>query len=184
MSVAATPNRNENTSGQVAHPEAPLATNGLVAYRAESPEDILKIRDTVLEAHAEGRYSHLPFSGEKFERAYTKAIRHPADTLSVYVQHNGVTVGILNAGVGDYYLGIGGRMVTVYALYVSGKVRNSLLGGRVGIKLMRMATDWSKLQKAEEIQIHSTSGIDAERTDRLLSRLGFKAIGGNYVARI
>ncbi len=52
--------------------------------------------------------------------------------------------------------------------------------GRIGLKLIRMVTDWAKSQEAIEMHIHSTSGIDPERTDKLLSRLGFKTYGGNY----
>ncbi|MGK2226858.1 MAG: hypothetical protein ACI9GK_000664 [Devosia sp.] len=47
-----------------------------------------------------------------------------------------------------------------------------------------MVCDWAKAQGAEELHIHSTSGIDPERTDKLLTRLGFKAYGGNYAVRL
>ena len=43
-----------------------------------------------------------------------------------------------------------------------------------------MASDWAKAQNATELHVHSTSGIDPERTDKLLKRLGFRAYGGNY----
>jgi len=159
-------------------------TDGLVIYRASQPEEILRVRDISLEFHAECRYAHLPFSEEKFIRAYTKAIRNPHDTLAIYIQYRGKTVGVLNAGVGDYYLGEGGRMVTIYVMYVSGKVRGTFLGGKVGVRLLRMVTDWAKSQNAEEIHIHATSGIEPKRTDKLLTRMGFVTYGGNYVARL
>lgn len=157
---------------------------GLQIYRASSQEEILRIKDISLEFHAESRYGHLPFSEEKFIRAYTKAIRNPHDTLAIYIQYKGETVGVLNAGVGDYYLGVGGRMVTIYVMYVSGKIRGSFLGGKVGVKLLRIVSEWAKSQNAEEIHIHSTSGIEAKRTDKLLNRMGFVPYGGNYVARL
>ena len=47
-----------------------------------------------------------------------------------------------------------------------------------------MVCDWAKAQGAEELHIHLTSGIDPERTDKLLTRLGFKAYGGNYAVRL
>jgi hypothetical protein len=156
-------------------------TSDLKMFRATRPEEILKIKDISREFHAESRYAHLEFSEEKFIRAYTKAIKNPADTLSVYVQYKGETVGVLSAGVGDYYLGVGGKMATIYVMYVSAKIRSTMLGGKVGIRLIRTVMDWAKSQEANEVHIHSTAGIEPERTDKLLTRLGFKPYGGNYV---
>lgn len=155
---------------------------GLILHQASRAEDIVHLRDLVLEFHSECRYAHLPFSEEKLIRAYTKSINNPNDTLSLYVQRDGETVGALNAGVGDYYLGVGGRMATVYGVYVSKRVRGSFLGGKVGIKLIRAVSDWAKSKGAEEIHIHTNSGIETMRTDKLLTRLGFNATGANYIA--
>lgn len=147
----------------------------LVVYRASRAEEI---------SHAESRYAYLPFSEEKIILVYTKAISSPQNTLVIYIQYNGETVGMFHAGIGDYYLGIGGRMVTIYALYVIAKVRSTYLGGKVGVKLLRLVSEWAKSQDAEEIHIHSTSGIEPERTDKMLTRVGFKTYGGNYAARL
>lgn len=157
---------------------------GLRIFRATQQEEILAIRDIALEFHNESRYAHIPFSEKKFVRAFSKGISSPEDTLAIYVQHQGKTVGLLSAGAGDYYLGEGGRMVTIYAVYVSASIRDSLLGGKVGLKLIRMAGDWAKAQRAEELHIHATSGIEPKRTDKLLRRLGFKTFGGNYSVRV
>lgn len=160
------------------------ATDGLFIYRARHTEEIPNVRDIVREFHAESRFSHLPFSEEKFIRFYTKALSRPQNTFLVYIQYKSKTVGVLHASVGDYYLGIGGRMVTVYGLYVSAKVRDTYLGGKVGVKLLRLVSEWAKSQNAEEIHIHSTSGIEPKRTDKMLTRMGFESYGGNYVARL
>lgn len=39
-------------------------------------------------------------------------LNNPDDTLGAYVRHGDKVVGLLQAGVGDYYLGEGGRMDT------------------------------------------------------------------------
>ena len=152
--------------------------------RATRQEEILEIRDLVLEYHAESRYAHLPFSEKKFIRGFSKALSSPSDTLAVYVQYKGATIALLHAGAGDYYLGEGGRMVTIYAMYVSPRIRKSLLGGRVGTKLLRMAGEWAKQQSAQELHVHSTSGLSPGRTDKLMIAMGFVAYGGNYVATV
>ncbi|MGJ8528312.1 hypothetical protein [Maritalea sp.] len=180
---AALPNSDISTDNQN-QTEPSNGSHGLKIFRATRQEEILKIKDISLEFHGESRYAHLAFSEEKFIRAFTKAIRNPHDTLAIYVQYRGETVAVLNAGAGDYYLGVGGRMVTIYVMYVSAKVRHTLLGGKVGVKLLRIVSDWAKSQHAKEIHIHSTSGIEPERTDKLLTRMGFKVIGGNYVVGV
>lgn len=159
-------------------------SEGLVVYRASKAKEIVNIRNIAMEFHAESRYAHLQFSDEKMIHQYTKAITNSSGVLVIYVQYGGETVGLLQAGVGDYYLGVGGRMVTIYSLYVSAKVRGTFLGGKVGVKLLRLVTEWAKSQNAEEMHIHATSGIDPNRADKMLSRMGFKTIGGNYVARL
>ncbi|MEP5621841.1 MAG: hypothetical protein ABJP82_04610 [Hyphomicrobiales bacterium] len=74
--------------------------------------------------------------------------------------------------------------MTIYSLYVSSKVRGTYLGGKVGVKLLRLATEWVKSQDAEEMHIHATSGIEPNRADKMLTRMGFETIGGNYIARL
>jgi hypothetical protein len=177
--------RTEGDIGPDLSQAAKLQRNGgLKVFRASRQEEILAVRDIALEYHAESRYAHIPFSERKFIRFFSKAISSPNDTLALYVQHNGRTVGLLNAGVGEYYLGEGGRMVTVYALYVSKAARASALGGRVTVKLIRILNDWAKAQESAEVHVHVTSGVEPERTDRLLRRLGYRSYGGNYVAHV
>lgn len=68
--------------------------------------------------------------------------------------------------------------------YVPRSARDTMLGGRVTLKMMRIVTDWAKAQGALELHMHSTSGIAAQRTDRMLRRLGFRTYGGSYVMGI
>jgi len=64
------------------------------------------------------------------------------------------------------------------------KIRGTFLGGKVGVKLMRVVSDWARAQGAEELHIYSTAGIDPAHSDRFFRRLGFQPYGGNYVARL
>lgn len=185
MSQAAEVVRDENASRNSfakARTEFGRSTSDLKIIRATRIEEITEIRDIAHEFHAESRYAHLPFSEEKFARFCGNSLLRPEENIALYVQYQGRTVGILTAGAGDYYLGEGGRMVTVYVMYVSASIRETLLGGKIGMRLIRMVSEWARSQKAEELHIHSTSGIDPERTDRLLRRLGFRTYGGNYAA--
>lgn len=145
---------------------------------------MLLIRPLAEAFHRESRYGHIPFSERKFKRHFLQTLNNPDDTLGAYVRHGNNVVGLLQAGVGDYYLGEGGRMVTVLSFYVPRAVRDTLLGGRVTLKMMRIVSDWAKAQGALELHMHSTSGIAPQRTDRMLRRLGFKTYGGSYALGI
>jgi len=134
---------------------------------------MLLIRPLAEEFHRESRYGHIPFSERKFKRHFLQTLNNPDDTLGAYVRHGDKVVGPLQAGVGDYYLGEGGRMVTVLTPRA---VRDTMLGGRVTLKMLRIVTDWAKAQGALELHMHSTSGIAPQRTDRMLRRLGFKGL--------
>ena len=156
-------------------------SGGLVAVRVRRPDEMLLIRPLAEEFHRESRYGQIPFSERKFKRQFLQTLNNPDDTLGAYVRHCDKVVGLLQAGAGDYYLGEGGRMVTVLTFYVPRSVRDSMLGGRVTLKMMRIVSDWAKAQGALELHMHSTSGIAPQRTDRMLRRLGFKTYGGSYV---
>jgi hypothetical protein len=160
------------------------AGSELKIIRATRIEEISEIRDIAHEFHAESRYAHVPFSEEKFTRFCSNALLRPGENIALYVRYQARTVGVLTAGAGDYYLGEGGRLVTVFVMYVSASIRETLLGGKIGIRLIRIVSEWARAQGAEELHIHSTSGIDPERTDKLLTRIGFKPYGGNYAARL
>lgn len=212
------------------------ASKSLKAYRVTSPADVERMEAIAREAHAESRYGHIPFSREKFLRANKRILTGGEDALALYLTygdegaephpndtplilsaskdgaaaHHPQIVGLLGAEVDEYFLGTGTRIATCHVLYVSAAIRPTLLGGRVGTKLIRLFADfevsfgqscrwhdWSregheaygrmakaKSRGAAELNIHVTSGIDPERTDKLLTRLGFAPYGGNYSGRV
>lgn len=75
-------------------------------------------------------------------------------------------------------------MATTYIVYVSQSVRKILLGGKIGVRLIRLLVDWSKAQEVQEIHISATAGIEPEHMDSFVRRLGFEAYGGNYVVQL
>ena len=157
--------------------------SGMTTHQAVTQEDVVRLVGLANEAHAESRFAHLPFSEEKYFRAYSNVIGSRS-SVAFYVCNNGRPVGITGATVGEHYLGFGGRMATAFTVYVSAEVRGTLLGGKVAVRLVRMLADWAKAQEAEELHILSTAGIVPEQTDRFLKKLGFQPYGGNYVARV
>lgn len=72
------------------------------------------------------------------------------------------------------------RTATVVAFYV----RPSVLNGEAAVKLMQAFRNWAEAAKADEIQLHVTSGVRMAETDRFMRRLGFRPTGGNYVQEL
>ncbi len=164
-------------------PAAP-ARGGIKTFLVTRPEEVELILPLAREFHAESRYGHIPFSELKFRRVFAAGLDRPEESMGAYVMRGELVVGLVHVRVGDYFLGEGGRMATLHAFYISAAIRHSLLGGKVALRLLRVAMDWARARNVEETHIWSTSGIDAERTDSLLKRFGFKMYGGNYVAAV
>jgi len=172
----------ENSSGVPlsSHTKSTGNSARIVVHQVTTVEQIHQIKDLAIEFHNESRFSHIPFSEEKYLRAYLGTLDQKND-IAFFITLDGKPVGIIGAKVGDYFLGEGGRMATTYVVYVSKSVRKTLLGGKIGVRLVRLLVDWCKAQEVEEIHILATAGIEPEHTDAFLRRLGFEPYGGNYV---
>jgi hypothetical protein len=72
------------------------------------------------------------------------------------------------------------RTATVVAFYV----RPSVLNGEAALKLIQAFRNWAEAAKADEIQLHVTSGVKMAETDRFMRRIGFRQTGGNYVQEL
>ena len=72
-------------------------------------------------------------------------------------------------------------LMTIHNLNVAKTLRASLAGGRVTLGLLKRAEAWSRAKGAREILFHVTSGVETERTERMMRKLGYAAMGGNWV---
>jgi len=156
---------------------------GITARQVTTIQDIAHLIGLAKEFHEESRFSHIPFSEEKYFKIYSKVLKQK-NNIAFFINYKGRPVGIISAVVGDYFLGDGGRMVTTNIIYVSSSIRSSFLGSRVGVRLVRLISSWAKAQEVEELHIHTAAGIEPEHSDRFFKKLGFVPYGGNYVARV
>lgn len=140
--------------------------------------------DLVQAAHEESRFGYIPFSRDKARRVMVQALTEGARHLIAVAEIRGRPEGFVFASVGEYLVGTGALIVTVNAIYTSRNLRGSLLGGRTALGLFRAVARWSKGIGAREILLHATSGIGGARTLRTIDRIGFKLVGGTYVATV
>ena len=158
---------------------------GKISLRlAKSVSDLEYLRPVSLEFHAESRFGDIAYSHKKRDDLFMKAIENPRYYALVIAEREDEPVGFIFATVGEYLVGYGDLITTVYSFYVRRKFRASLAGGKAAVRLLSSIVKWSEARNAREVMIHVTSGIDLQRTDRFLRRARFGVVGGNYSLRL
>ncbi len=169
-------------------PESPKSPKG---GRALSPKGLVRIRlaeteadiDALMELgrlnHAESSYANMPLDEAHLRQRAREALRQRGRYALLLAERDGRAVGMLVAFC-DRHLLSNTRGVTVYTWFVKPDAR----GGMAAIKLLRGVKRWAGARDARNIYLNVTSGVDVRRTDRLLKRLGFQFIGGNYALGI
>ncbi len=168
-------------TGYYKRPSKDLISGGLDFVVASKLDQILQLQPLAEEAMTESRFRAARFSKAKFvsvaERAAADTSRHGVLIASL----SGYPIGFSYCNVGEPLVGTGLLITTVQVLYVSKSTRDTLLGGKAANALLNGAFNWSKSRRAEEMFVHTTSGIKAEVNDRFLRRRGFRVVGGSYV---
>lgn len=150
---------------------------------ADTLADLEYLRPVSLELHEESRFSDIPYSHKKRDKLLAKAINEPNLYGLIIAQFGEDPVGYIFCTVGEYLVGDGELITTVYAFYVRKKYRGTLVGGKAAVRLISGVVKWSEARNVREVMIHVTSGIDIQRTDRFLRRAKFGVIGANYALR-
>ncbi|MEM8689877.1 MAG: GNAT family N-acetyltransferase [Pseudomonadota bacterium] len=158
-----------------------LYKQGKLRIRASARrEDIDYTRILSVEAHEEGRFRDYRFSHKKRDAFLMNAVTNPQFWHLIIAEVDATPVGFLYCVANEYIVGVEDLMTTVYAYYVRKQFRETMIGGKAAILMMRACIGWSRKKNCREVMVHATSGIDALRTDRFLKRTGFSTIGGNY----
>lgn len=147
---------------------------------ASSLGDLEFLRPVSIEFHEESRFSEIPYSHKKRDDMMVQAINNRERYALMIAEYKGEPVGFLFCTAGEYLVGYGDLITTVYSFYVRKKYRGSLVGGRAAVRLLKGAVKWSQMRNVREIMVHVTSGIDIQRTDKFLRRTGFGIVGANY----
>ncbi|MBI5329540.1 MAG: GNAT family N-acetyltransferase [Betaproteobacteria bacterium] len=126
--------------------------------------------------HEESRFRAYPLNPVKSMQLFDELLGHPGRAiLLLAVQEDGAVTGML----GGYLTGLFFADAVVaqeQVFYVHPEAR----GGAAALKLLLAFRAWTEKQGAAEIHIGVSSGIDLDRFDRLMQRLGFTCSGSNY----
>ncbi len=148
---------------------------------AETLDEILTLEWLAKEALAESRFRAARFSLEKFTKAAERAAADTSRHGVLIATRSDHPIGFAYCNIGEPLVGTGLLIATVQVLYVGKSIRDTLLGGKAANALLNGVLSWSKSRRAEELLIHTTSGIKADVNDRFLRRREFQAVGGSYV---
>ena len=105
--------------------------------------------------HAETRFGDIPFSPDKFERQFKRMLADRQRHCVLVAEREGHPLGLIYCSAGEYLFGTGtnnggGVLTTVHAFNVASDVRNTLLGGRVAVRLLSGVVKWSKARGSRE----------------------------------
>lgn len=133
-------------------------------------------------AHDESVFSNIEFSEPKVRMMGKRGLdKNKPREITLVAEINGRLVGYSHALTGEYFAGTGALLTTVDVIYVKKSIRKSLLGGRVAYCLAKSMKQCSRKLHSSYCLFHVTSGIDPEKTDGFLRKLGAKTLGGNYI---
>ena len=168
--------------------DAPQATHQGEAAGTKSRLSISRVtkddRDAVMalarRGHEESIFGDLPFSEKKFKALFDRGIKRPKTHLGLKATIDGRIIGFAYCYLGEYYVATGGLIATINVLYVDKEVRESLLGGKAALKLLRGIMKWARASKVFCLMIHVTSGLNIEILGRFFKKMKYNQTGGNY----
>ncbi len=149
-------------------------------WLAADQQDLNELPPLSAAFHNESCFSEVPYSFEKRDASFKRSVSEPDFTALIIAERRNEPVGFLFCTVGEYIVVTGDLFTTIDSFYVTKKLRGTLAGGRVAIRLIRGAIKWPRMRQVREIMVHVTSGLDLKRTDRFFRHAGFSVIGGNY----
>lgn len=133
-------------------------TSTLRMFKLSTASETLLLLPLARAWHAESRYSHLPFSEEKFLKQVMAALGRKDNGAAFFVVHKTSVVGVINLAVGEAWLADGGCYATCLAWFIEPRIRRTLLGGKVAGLLLEEAKKWSHARGAADLLVHGTHG--------------------------
>ncbi len=156
--------------------------NSVTIRLAQNSDDFELLTPLSRSLHAEGRYRNYPYNLERRNALFAKVIEQPDRNALFIAEKREKAIGFLFCSIGPYMVG-DHLIATVTSYYVSPSVRRGLSGGEAALRLFKGFAAWALKRNAVELQVHAATGIDPDRTDKFLKRMGFQEFGRSYAIR-
>ena len=155
------------------------------------------VRDLLKRVHAKTVFGKYPFSDKKFEKQAEAVLAKPLHMVSLVADLDGKIIGFAWATAGEHLISEEGVLTTCHVIAVEpdaaggGKAAKPAMGDMTRrattfLRLLKGIKAWSRTRGSEHVILHVTtgnvdSGLDAERTGRLLKKIGAQRLGGGYL---
>ena len=137
--------------------------------------------EMALENQRDLAYGHITVAPHRVEQTLRDLFEHNAGShvLLVAEAQNGQLAGGLLACVQRYYFSD-----ELQAQLIQWYVRRPFRGTSVAPRLVKAYVAWARTRGASEVFMGITSGQEMTLTHRMLTRLGFGHLGGNYGVKL
>jgi len=143
-------------------------------YREASSSDLGPLFQLCLAFHGESRWSVYSLAPKKLV-GFIKSFIEDRDRIIFVSERDGVLVGcIFGELTGTFW----SNDLAVYERmwYVDRKHRGTMSG----VRLLKCLEEWSRARGAKEFFIGHSSGMNRERSDVLLKKLGYESVAELY----
>ena len=149
-----------------------------MAIRDLTPMDIERAISLGARMHKESMYRDFDYDKMKCGQLLYRCLSNPDTHFAMVAEKDGRLVGMLLGYITEHYFGRD-LIALDYMWFVDQEHR----GSRAGVELLFAFQDWAKSKGVAEIYIGLSSGVHAEKTGALLTKLGYDVVGGNYKLR-
>lgn len=144
----------------------------MISIRPATVADVTEVVELGVRMHAESpRFSRFPYSLEKAVNVAHGVLNNP-DGIFFVAQGDTGLVGMFAGGVTEHAF-VDGRFAYDLVIFVAPEHRS----GSVFLRLLKAFEDRAKALGADECAPGLSSGVNAERTLQLFSRLGYSTAG-------
>jgi hypothetical protein len=130
--------------------------------------------------HARSAFAGIPFSDDKFDRAFAQVLAGPHHVLGLVAEGDGHIVGALWASSGEYFIGEGARLATIHMIAVETR-EPPIRRARIFMRLVAGVRIWAEKNNTAHVLAHVTTGTDSAAAGRLLRAIGGNALGGSFL---
>lgn len=156
----------------------------MMIVRFPAEDDINDLAKIIRETHADSLFSDLPIDEGKVERLLREAVSGRGGQIVVLAECRSGIVGAIHAVIGQHIICGGGQILSIQNLLVAKRIRGTLIGGRVSIRLLSAVTDLGRSRGAVLGTMNAMSGISPKGVHRIAGKIGMKVVGGNYAGKI
>lgn len=162
----------------------PEPDSSVICIRPAQLGDRAMLCELGRQEHEESLFCNLTFSETKFNDIFAEGIRADTSSLGLVAEYQQQLVGFMYCTLGEYFIAQSGLIVSVNITYIKHDLRQTLLSGKLALRLVHAIRQWAKANQAAYIVFYATSGIRVSQTDAFFRKLGLTTLGGNYAVQL